>query len=428
MRYNFAIVGLGKVGSALLFLFSRAGHVPQWAVSSVKKGQDIRVYSGIPKDPEGANVVILAVPDRSIADVAAQIAQTWQFQCRGIVFFHLSGLHSAKILSPLENWGGEIASLHPLQSIMDISKACQELKQSFFTVEGTTKAESVARELVTSIGSTLGTITPEDKVVYHTAAVVASNFLVALLSQATELMTETGLGREHLMPLVRGTLTNIEEFGSAALTGPVQRGDWDTLRAHLALLRERFPDLLTSYLCLADYTARLAGKKLPDEFLEIPKIFDSTDLAGKIESMKKRGMRVVFTNGCFDILHAGHVSYLKKARACGDCLVVGLNSDASVRRLKGLDRPVNNQKSRACVLSALSCVDMVTVFEQDTPLELIKLLRPHVLVKGGDWKIDEIVGGDVVMADGGQVVSLEFEEGYSTTSILDRIKKPHCES
>jgi rfaE bifunctional protein nucleotidyltransferase chain/domain len=134
---------------------------------------------------------------------------------------------------------------------------------------------------------------------------------------------------------------------------------------------------------------------------------------------------VVFTNGCFDIIHPGHVDYLQRARDLGSCLVVGLNSDASVRRLKGPTRPVNDQESRALVLAALACVDFVVVFDEDTPYELIGKIRPRVLVKGGDWSVDRIVGRDIVEEGGGKVYSIPLLEGYSTTAVVDRIISLH---
>ena len=141
--------------------------------------------------------------------------------------------------------------------------------------------------------------------------------------------------------------------------------------------------------------------------------------AGKNGSAKK----VVFTNGCFDILHVGHVKYLQEAKAQGDILVVGINADASVRKLKGAERPIQNEEDRGEVLSALACVDFVAIFEEDTPENLIKLLKPDVLVKGGDWKVDQIVGSDFVMSYGGKVKSLQFVKGKSTTNIVSKILK-----
>ena len=134
-------------------------------------------------------------------------------------------------------------------------------------------------------------------------------------------------------------------------------------------------------------------------------------------------MRVVFTNGCFDILHSGHVQYLNEAKALGDRLVVGLNSDASVKRLKGNERPINNQDDRKFVLENLRAVDEVIIFNEDTPLKLIEKVRPTILVKGGDWPIEQIVGHEFVISIGGTVKSLSFKNGYSTTSVLEQIKK-----
>jgi D-beta-D-heptose 7-phosphate kinase/D-beta-D-heptose 1-phosphate adenosyltransferase len=138
---------------------------------------------------------------------------------------------------------------------------------------------------------------------------------------------------------------------------------------------------------------------------------------------RKRGDRIVFTNGCFDVLHAGHVRYLKQARRLGDALIVGLNSDASVRRLKGSGRPVNSQSDRREVLSALSCVDFVQPFSEDTPAALIRRVRPDVLVKGGDWPVHKIVGHEFVASYGGRTRVLPFLRGRSTTQTLEKIKR-----
>ena len=136
-----------------------------------------------------------------------------------------------------------------------------------------------------------------------------------------------------------------------------------------------------------------------------------------------RRKKVVFTNGCFDILHKGHVTYLQKARKLGDVLVVGINSDASVRRLKGPDRPVNNEKDRAFILGALECVDKVVMFSEDTPEKLIRRIRPDVLVKGGDWKKKDVVGAPFVESYGGTVRLIPFVKGFSTTGLLAKIQK-----
>lgn len=138
---------------------------------------------------------------------------------------------------------------------------------------------------------------------------------------------------------------------------------------------------------------------------------------------QRPGQRVVFTNGCFDLVHRGHVDYLSRSRDLGDILVVGLNSDASVSRLKGPTRPIVDQESRALLLAAFEFVDYVTLFDQDTPHDLIKVAQPDVLVKGGDYDPDHIVGADIVRAKGGQVVVLKFVEGFSTTSIVNRLSQ-----
>ena len=139
-------------------------------------------------------------------------------------------------------------------------------------------------------------------------------------------------------------------------------------------------------------------------------------------ALKLHDRKIVFTNGCFDVLHYGHVRYLLEARKLGDLLVVGLNNDDSVRRLKGSTRPVNGENERAFVLTALSCVDYVSLFEEDTPEELIKIVRPDVLVKGGDYTIDNIVGADFVQRNGGVVTTSPFVEGFSSTRIIAQLK------
>ncbi|MDC1173853.1 D-glycero-beta-D-manno-heptose 1-phosphate adenylyltransferase [Bacteriovoracaceae bacterium] len=135
-----------------------------------------------------------------------------------------------------------------------------------------------------------------------------------------------------------------------------------------------------------------------------------------------KGKTIVFTNGCFDILHSGHVQYLNEARALGDILVVGLNSDSSVKRLKGPERPINKELDRKFVLENLRSVSKVFIFDEDTPYELIKSISPNILVKGGDWKPDQIVGSDLVLKAGGEVKSLTFKDGYSTTNIISKAR------
>lgn len=152
------------------------------------------------------------------------------------------------------------------------------------------------------------------------------------------------------------------------------------------------------------------------------KIHSLEQLPATLERWRAAGERIVFTNGCFDILHYGHLHYLADARDLGDRLVIGLNSAGSVRRLKGPTRPINDELTRTHLLAALQVVDAVIIFEEDTPLELIRLVLPDVLVKGGDWRPEQIVGSDIVLARGGQVLSLPYIDGYSTTNIERKIK------
>lgn len=152
-----------------------------------------------------------------------------------------------------------------------------------------------------------------------------------------------------------------------------------------------------------------------------PKIYDRARLLETLPSARA-GRTVVFTNGCFDLLHAGHVDLLSRARALGDLLVVGLNSDVSVRQLKGPTRPVTPLDQRAYVLAGLTCVDYVTPFDEDTPLALIAALLPDVLVKGGDWPVERIVGNELVTAHGGRVLSLPLVPGLSTSAVIARIQ------
>jgi len=423
MKYRFGIIGFGKVGSVLLGLLSQEGHTPVWVVSSKSLGHDIPVISTLPAGPSGVDVVFIAVPDSVIADVAQAMAKIWGAQCKGICFYHFSGLFSSELLASLASSGGEVASLHPLQSIMDMAGAEKAVRQCWFTAEGSVEAIGAARDMMNSIGSRLITIAKQDKIIYHTAAVIASNYLVSLVSQARELIEASGMSMEHLVPLIKSTVANIEKYGQSALTGPIQRGDWATVKAHMAELYERFPDILPSYHSLGRYTARMASRHWPEEVRLFEKQIEKDKVEVRAAVLKERGMSIVFTNGCFDILHEGHVSYLNQAKSLGDVLIVGLNADASVTRLKGPGRPINTQDSRAAVLAGMECVDYICIFDEDTPSKLVGQICPHVLVKGGDWKIEDIVGSDVVRSYGGQVYSLPFTEGRSTTTIIEKIRQ-----
>jgi D-glycero-beta-D-manno-heptose 1-phosphate adenylyltransferase len=150
-------------------------------------------------------------------------------------------------------------------------------------------------------------------------------------------------------------------------------------------------------------------------------IFNRKKLIARIKALKKRGKKIVFTNGCYDILHAGHVRFLKKAGAMGDVLVLALNSDSSVKRVKGRARPITPQDERAELMSALIPVDIVTVFYEDDPYNIINDIKPDVLVKGGDWALDRIIGADIVKENGGVVRNIKYVKGRSTTNIIRQV-------
>ncbi len=159
-------------------------------------------------------------------------------------------------------------------------------------------------------------------------------------------------------------------------------------------------------------------------FFEIEKkIVSNAHLADKIKLWRSKKKKIIFTNGCFDLLHYGHVHYLCGARSLGDALIVGVNSDASVKKLKGELRPINDELSRCTMLAAFGFVDAVIVFEEDTPVQLIEKIQPDVLVKGGDYTIETIVGADIVLKNGGSVKVIPFVEGFSSTKIVEAILK-----
>lgn len=157
------------------------------------------------------------------------------------------------------------------------------------------------------------------------------------------------------------------------------------------------------------------------------KVLSLDQLIRERERLGRQGRRVVFTNGCFDLIHPGHIRYLQEARRLGDALIVALNSDRSVRELKGDKRPILDQNERVEVMAALGCVDYVTIFDAPTPREIIAALLPDVLVKGGDWGLERIIGRDEVEAAGGEVLSLPFVEGCSTTDVIERIVRRYGE-
>jgi D-beta-D-heptose 7-phosphate kinase / D-beta-D-heptose 1-phosphate adenosyltransferase len=174
-------------------------------------------------------------------------------------------------------------------------------------------------------------------------------------------------------------------------------------------------------------SAELRRKILPHAFLasEEKVIGAGGDLDGHLSDWRKQGLRIGFTNGCFDILHPGHVKVLTAARGSCDRMVVGLNSDASVKRLKGQGRPMQDERARSDVLAALEAVDLVVIFEEDTPLNLITQIKPSVLVKGGDYTREQVVGHEIVAANGGEIVLVDILEGFSTTSLVRRARETH---
>jgi len=153
----------------------------------------------------------------------------------------------------------------------------------------------------------------------------------------------------------------------------------------------------------------------------IEKIKKKEEISHIAEKLKAENKVIVFTNGCFDILHSGHIKYLYDAKKLGDILIVGLNSDSSIKRIKGEKRPIINQEERAYIISALEMIDFIVIFDDDTPYELIKRIKPNILVKGGDWDIEKIVGKDIVESYGGKVLNIPFVEGKSTSNIIQRI-------
>lgn len=196
-------------------------------------------------------------------------------------------------------------------------------------------------------------------------------------------------------------------------------GAGDTFLAYLVFGYDRYKNLTDAI----KFANKAAGIAVSRRGTSIISIYEVDGVSNVSLEQKRLGKKVVFTNGCFDILHAGHIKSLEEAKKQGDILVVGLNSDASIKRLKGNDRPVNKLEDRKKVLESLNCVDYVIPFEEDTPLNLIKLVKPDVLVKGGDYKEDEIVGSDFVKSYGGKVVIIPLVEGLSTTNIIKKCGK-----
>jgi D-beta-D-heptose 7-phosphate kinase / D-beta-D-heptose 1-phosphate adenosyltransferase len=263
----------------------------------------------------------------------------------------------------------------------------------------------------------------------------------ASLEQAATVIMETA-GLEHLLITRSEEGMSLFSRNAASLHIPtVARevfdvsGAGDTVLASLAIGLAAGLEMAEAAR-LANISAGIAVAKLgtstvsPAEIINAvalthsdsdSKIKNLDVLTAIIETEKNRGKQVVFTNGCFDLLHAGHVKYLQKARSLGDILVLGLNSDASVQRLKGEKRPLIGEEERGHILAALDCIDYVVLFDEDTPLALITALKPHILVKGGDYTPEGVVGREVVEAYGGRVELVPFVDGKSTTSIIERV-------
>ncbi len=272
------------------------------------------------------------------------------------------------------------------------------------------------------------------------ASGVAITDTVTLAQAASVIMSKTGL--QHLL-ITRSEegMSLFSKGGEVVHIPTVARevfdvsGAGDTVLAAAALgIASGFS--MAESARLANVAAGIAVGKLGTSIVTPQEIIDAVShdhkdshakiksldvLSTLIEAEKNRGKRVVFTNGCFDLLHAGHVKYLQKARSLGDLLVLGLNSDASVRRLKGPKRPLIDQDERSHLLAALDCIDYVTIFEEDTPLELIAALKPYILAKGGDYALDGVVGREIVESYGGRVELINFVDGKSTTNIIEKI-------
>ncbi|MCD6539443.1 MAG: D-glycero-beta-D-manno-heptose 1-phosphate adenylyltransferase [Candidatus Omnitrophica bacterium] len=155
----------------------------------------------------------------------------------------------------------------------------------------------------------------------------------------------------------------------------------------------------------------------------VSKVIKVSKLAHLVKTLKKKKKKIVFTNGCFDLIHPGHIKLLSSAKKQGEVLILGLNSDSSIRKIKGEKRPILKEKERIEILSAITYIDYIVVFKEETPFKLVKIIKPDVLVKGGDWEEKDIVGADLVKKQGGKIVRIRLKKGYSTTTLIEKIKK-----
>ena len=246
---------------------------------------------------------------------------------------------------------------------------------------------------------------------------------------------------EHGVALKVASQTATRRYASRALQVADVSGAGDTMVAFLAMATAsgasmsaatEIANVGAALVCAKLGTATLASSEVlqaltSDPSLRAahsPKILREESLPVLAQTLRRNGRKVVFTNGCFDLLHMGHVDLLERARALGDVLIVGLNTDASIRRLKGAERPVQTFESRSRVLAGLAAVDFVVGFEQDTPIELSRQISPQVLVKGGDYTIESVVGAEIVMAAGGKVEILSLVPGHSTTGLVEKARVP----
>lgn len=246
---------------------------------------------------------------------------------------------------------------------------------------------------------------------------------------------------EHGVALKVATQSGTRRFASRALQVADVSGAGDTMVAFLAMAlasgaslgaATEIANVGAALVCAKLGTATLSSSEVlralttdPNtRAAHSPKILPEESLPVLAQTLRKNGRKIVFTNGCFDLLHMGHVDLLERARALGDVLIVGLNSDSSIRRLKGAERPVQTFTSRARVLAGLAAVDFVVGFEQDTPIELIRTLLPNVLVKGGDYTVDSVVGAEIVIEAGGKVEILSLVPGHSTTGLVEKARSP----
>jgi len=294
--------------------------------------------------------------------------------------------------------------------------------RNYTKYKGATLLAPNRQELAHATSTTLQT--QEELVAVAQDIIAANNIEVMIVTRGSEGMT-----------LVEGSHT-VEHHPTQALDVFDVSGAGDTVMATLATSLASGASFSTA-MNLANIAAGLVVAKVgtaivhPDELLgalhnqeaKTPegKIFSWQKAQEKIHKWKRRGQRVVFTNGCFDLLHPGHISILSKAKKAGDRLVVGLNTDSSVKRLKGPSRPMQSETARALLLSSLECVDLVVLFDEDTPLELIQTLKPDVLVKGADYTIDQVVGAPFVQSYGGEVLLIDLVEGQSTSKIISKI-------